>query len=89
MIRHEPMLFLELEFHGMFYIDKGHYDPKAIEESFEYGVARNHPAISDPRRGAVVSLDQWVSHRIPPPLPKDVVLQVLHIMPYKIEATAN
>ena len=86
MIPRVPLIFLELDFQNLYYIANGFYDRGAAEARFKAGVEMHHPDVSDYSSGSLLSLEEWVSPRTPTQPAKDVLLQVLQIMPFKLEA---
>ena len=85
MQRKLPLRLLDLEFHQCYFVDKGFYSPEHIEEGFKESIIKYQPLISDPSRGPILSLEEWTSTRMPTESFQYVLLQVMQIIPLKID----
>ena len=88
MLRRVPLCLVDLEFHQCYYREKHWLSGESIEARFNEGVMKNQPPISDPRRGPVLCLDEWTSSKAPKTPLKFVLLQVIQVMPLKVEGIA-
>lgn len=88
MLRRVPFCLVDLEFHQCYYRQRDFLSSEGIEARFNEGVMRNQPLISDPRRGPLLCLDEWSSGKAPTTPLKYVLLQVIQVMPLKVEGIA-
>jgi hypothetical protein len=88
MLRRVPLTLVDMEFHQCYYTEHEFYGKEDIEARFNEAVMLNQPLISDPSRGPVICLDEWTSGKAPTDPIKYFLLQVIQIMPLKVEGIA-
>ena len=79
------MHFIHFDFHDSYFIDRGFYKTEDIEARFEHALTLNQSLQSNLDLGSFLTLEQSTIAKLPTEPTDQVLLQIIQIMPHKVE----